>query len=359
MLRGLTARRFWRLLHRWAGLAFALPFLVLGVTGGILAFGRDVEAVLTPRLFTASGPERRVDVDAVLATVLAVDPSPVVGVQLPDAVWPVWMVTQGRGHDRLQTFVDPQSGAILGRRDAEASLSRFIRRLHANLAWGDDGRQLVGWIGVVLAVMIGSGLVAWWPRAGEVRRAVTVQPGARGQRLLRELHNVVAIWPLLILLLVTLTGIAMAFPRTVRAMLEVPASTASHAMGAAIPPPETPFPISGAEALRLAQAPGLVAVSLAIAGRDHPVWTVTLRPAQGISTARRQRAVDAWSGRVSPAAPAEGPAVAILGELHGLHGGAFLGLLGRAVIGLFGLSFAVLVVTGSLAWLRRRRWGRP
>jgi len=352
-------RRFWRLLHRWAGLAFALPFLVLGVTGAILVFGRDIEAVFTPALFTASGPERRVDVDAVIATVRAVDPSPIVGVQLPDAVWPVWMVTQGHGHDRLQSFVDPQSGTILGRRDAEASLSRFLRRLHANLAWGDDGRQLVGWLGIVLAVMIGSGLVAWWPRGGQLWRAMSVQSGAKGARLLRDLHTIVAIWPLLILLLVTLTGIVLAFPRTVRTLLDVPANTASHAMGAAVAPPETPFAISGAEALRLATTPGLVPVSLAIAGRDHPVWTVTLRPAQGVSTARRQIAVDARSGQVSLAAPTGGPAVTILGELHGLHGGAFLGLVGRAIVCLLGLSFAALVVTGFLAWVRRRRSVRP
>src|ERR1700754_1840183 len=49
-----TIRPLLVLAHRWVGLALAVPLLVAGLTGSLLAFDDDLDAWLNPRLFRAS-----------------------------------------------------------------------------------------------------------------------------------------------------------------------------------------------------------------------------------------------------------------------------------------------------------------
>ena len=47
------ARRFWLRLHRWAGIAMALPLILTALTGSILAFYVELERAINPQRYPA------------------------------------------------------------------------------------------------------------------------------------------------------------------------------------------------------------------------------------------------------------------------------------------------------------------
>ena len=57
------------------------------------------------------------------------------------------------------------------------------------------------------------------PRPGRWRAAFTVRKAARGARLHRELHGAVGIWSLAIFIVVTFSGVYIAFPRETAAVI--------------------------------------------------------------------------------------------------------------------------------------------
>ena len=121
-----------------------------------------------------------------------------------------------RGH---LVFVDPVSLQILGQieRPRAARIFNTMRTLHATLYVRTiSDRSFVGWMGIALILSCISGLVLWWPRIGKWRGAFGVAQDARGLRLFHDLHRAVGFWSLIVLLVVSISGLYLSFPRTFR-----------------------------------------------------------------------------------------------------------------------------------------------
>lgn len=90
-----------------------------------------------------------------------------------------------------------------------------VRRLHTNLlVEGPYGRQFVGWVGVVGAVLGLSGLVLWRPN-GRQQLYKPVAPGSQARRL----HKTAGIWGFLALFVSAVTGLGLAFPEQVMTLI--------------------------------------------------------------------------------------------------------------------------------------------
>ena len=354
-----SIRRLCRRLHYWFGVALAIPVLFIAVTGCILGFGHELDRLLNPDLYRSYGPNQTVSAQEILETANSGSVTPIISLQLPDSASPVWIVSQGTGRGenmgvQEELFFD-LDGILLGRRLTADAPIRFIHRLHNAFLLGSDGRQVVGILSLFLLGMIITGAVVWWPAAQGIRHSFLPKIG-QGMRLLLDLHTAASLWPLLLIVLVTVTGITMEFPQTTRAALGQTGQ--SHTMGHPARLPATPYPVSADQALNIARqsAPDDQAVSLALPSPDHPQWRITLRPEHSLWVSRRQIMVDAQTGAIqTEAAAAGGFAAFYLGAQHGLHGGSIFGLPGRLLIFLSGLCLAFLTVSGLLVWARRQR----
>jgi uncharacterized iron-regulated membrane protein len=106
--------------------------------------------------------------------------------------------------------------------DRQDGLLRQIFFLHSTLLLKNrDGRQAVGWLGVVMLAMGISGLINWWPRRGQWGSAFAVTRGAQGFRLHRELHGAAGIWGLTVFITVSVAGVYLAFPEAVRGVVDL------------------------------------------------------------------------------------------------------------------------------------------
>jgi uncharacterized iron-regulated membrane protein len=158
-------------IHLWAGLVLCIPFVVLGLTGSILVFEDDLNRVFGPAAgHLAAGGAARPASD-IIAAARAVAPAGFVPIAYaaPASAGELASVRltppgrSGPGTDVVRIRVDPVSLKTIA--ESQNSLLRQIFYLHSTLLMKNrEGRQLVGWLGVVMLVMGVSGLVNWWPR---------------------------------------------------------------------------------------------------------------------------------------------------------------------------------------------------
>jgi uncharacterized iron-regulated membrane protein len=267
---------------------------------------------------------------------------------------------RGQAGGAWASYIDPANGHVLGRRDVSASFVNTVHQLHEFLLLRDhNGREIVGWVGVILMALALTGLWTWWPR-GETswREALTLIRRRPFVRLNLDLHQVAGIWISVVFLSISISGTAMVFPNFYRGLLGI----TPPARPAAEPPRREPFTIDAdaavAAALR-AIGPGQVVSAVIPPGPPSPRWQVTFRPEESSPEARVRSAIlmDPWSGVVlgelSPRTRSW--AEETLALQRWLHGGPLLGMPGRIAVFLAGLALPLLFTTGLLAWLGRRR----
>ncbi|MDO9711704.1 PepSY-associated TM helix domain-containing protein [Paracraurococcus lichenis] len=372
----MTARRALLLGHRWIGLVLGLVLALLGASGSILSFQREIDAALHPALFTASGPASPEIGYAAIMRAAEAAGRPVGGIRPPDAVWPVWIVSPPRGaRGGLTGTYDPATGALLGEWDTRAGFVGTVRQFHEVLLLREQGgREIVGWLGVLTLLFCGTGLWLWWPRQGGLGRALVTLRRRPALLLNLDLHRLVGVWTVLVLAVVAFSGVAIVFPGWFRPLLGIAAPGPGFGPAAG-PAPERAGsrPAGGQErprapagpdadaivAAALAHLPGQEVTGLSPPARPGQGWTVTLRPA-GTDPEVRARtllSLDAASGAVlqERGPRTRGPAEEALALQRWLHGGALLGWPGRILVFLSGLAMPLFFVTGLAAWLLRRR----
>ena len=131
--RSVTARPALLWLHRWTGLVLGLVLAVIGATGSILAYQREIDAALNPALFRPSGPADPGLTYAAILRLAEAAGRPVGTIRPPDAVWPVWVVSPPRGAPGATTaYLDPATGDLLGARSPSRRRSRPARPRHCH-----------------------------------------------------------------------------------------------------------------------------------------------------------------------------------------------------------------------------------
>ena len=159
----MTTRRFLFNLHLYAGLLVGVLLVFSGLSGSLLVFREEIEAVAYPGLLVTEAQGDRVTVDAVLQTVRRAYPNErAFGIRMPRTPHQTYLVKLNGAHD-LFVYVDPYSGKILGARQQTDLVTGWISLLHTQLLSGDAGEIALGIGALVLIGLCLTGLVLWWP----------------------------------------------------------------------------------------------------------------------------------------------------------------------------------------------------
>jgi uncharacterized iron-regulated membrane protein len=222
---------------------------------------------------------------------------------------------------------------------------------------GRDGRAFVGWLGVAMLLLGGTGLVLWWPRRGQWKYAFFVRRTAAGLRFHRELHAATGIWIFAVFMVVSFSGIVIAFPNTMIMLSGGSAARPAYNLreGPNIAPVEGAIPIGPAQALSLARTalPGAAPVSISMPARRNQTIIVNMLADGAVGASVY---VDPWRARI---VTVRDPSASFLAWQRPLHQGAGLGPAWRALVFLTGLVPTLFVVTGIVMWLRKRKQHMP
>ena len=205
----MKARKLIVKIHGVIGIVVGLLIAVVSVTGSAIVFQEELDTWLNPLLFQVTTQAQVVSIDRILNSAQTAYPKfPVSSIQVPKTPNISYIINQRLPHEeRLQTFVDPYTGKILGSRVWERSLIGFMYAVHHNLLAGLTGQIVVGVAGLGLLLMTISGIILW---TGWRKLAIgfKIRWNAPSALLNYDLHNVGGIFSATLLLIIATTGVA-------------------------------------------------------------------------------------------------------------------------------------------------------
>lgn len=388
--------------HLWTGLVLGLVLAVIGLTGSLLVYQKELIAMGQKPLPRAEVQGRPLSADALIAAGRAAVPGRTDSVTLvlpekPGEAAAVFMRkassrsgdaagmggerrhargegrgmrepqmrgggrregqgAEGRGGEggrRPYTYVylDPVSGKVLEVRETRLNpFFALMHQLHGNLMLGREGRQVVGWLGVVMLGLGLSGIYLWWPRRGAWKYAFGIRKKAKGYLFHRDLHGAAGIWLWAVFVIVSFTGVAISFPATFRPLMSEQSLSFDPRRGPVIEPIAGVEPIGADTAIALVRAeiPGAEIATLALPSKPADALRVTVAAEGPAATAYIDpyaRKIAGWRNK-----PAD-----LFAWQRPLHEGEGWGAIWRALVFVSGLLPLLFAITGTIMWLKKRK----
>jgi uncharacterized iron-regulated membrane protein len=193
--------------HRIFGLIGGLFILLLTVTGSILVVEKQVDRLLNPNLTQVEAAGQRQSYNRLVATLHQQYPAAQVrNIRLSDSPTEAIRADLMDKDERIWVSMNPYSGAIIGARNAEATLIRRARELHENLLLEPVGGYIMGLAGICL---LGSVLTGTWYYRRSLLSVFKI--GVRWNKAPRivyaDIHKWLGVVALLFMLMMSATGI--------------------------------------------------------------------------------------------------------------------------------------------------------
>ncbi|MEW6036976.1 MAG: PepSY domain-containing protein [Pseudomonadota bacterium] len=203
----------WYLVHKWTSLVCTVFALLLCLTGLPLIFHHEIDHALgysvdPPAL---APPAERASVDTMVADARARSPRYAVQFLVGDPDEPdLWFVRMGNTVDAAEPSAfytyDARTGEFLGEYPLGKGVMNVVLRLHVDLFAGLPGQLFLGFMGLLLAVSLVSGMVVYGHYMRKLRFGTVRRNGPARIKWL-DLHNLLGIATLVWFLVVSLTGV--------------------------------------------------------------------------------------------------------------------------------------------------------
>ncbi|WGS85476.1 PepSY-associated TM helix domain-containing protein [Methylomonas sp. UP202] len=374
-------RKFWLLLHRYLGLFAGAIFVIIGLTGSLLAFEHPLDEWLNTNMMTVNRPATpvRASLDAIVSAGLRAMPFGAKAINLDyprheGLAFALWFEQTSPGRDypeRHQIFIDPYRAQVTGQRLLidfhriwRDPLLDFVLRLHYSLGFGENGMTLVGWVGIAMLLSVLAGLIVWWPLTGKFRSALTFKPKASRERLVYDLHKVCGIYGSIVLVVLIATGIYLAFPSYGRDLIGLFSPVASPwPEYSSQSPPHTNSP----KTLRLTELEAIVDTNfpdgefryIVFPSDESGSYEIGKRAPDEPNRMQTQRRIwiDQYNGKVLAIRDrsSRSSGDAFVEWLYPLHTGEAFGLPGCFIVLIAGLFPASLYITGYIRWRQKKR----
>jgi uncharacterized iron-regulated membrane protein len=215
----MTFRTYVRKIHLYIGLWLGFLFVVLGLTGSVLVYKDALTQLFHPSKTTVQVQDRRAGYNALIESARTKYPDQRVDhIKLPEhpeASAQLWV-----DGGTIRFHGDVYTADLLGKRNMNWDVMGIIHSLHIELLGGSLGRTILGVTGLVYLVLLGTGLVLWWPGWSHFRRGLTFKWTTNFSGFNFQLHELSGFYTSVFLLFLVLTGVGLCFYGTSRSLLE-------------------------------------------------------------------------------------------------------------------------------------------
>lgn len=341
------------IIHRWIALVATILILVVALTGSALVFEGALDRSLHPELWRVTPAASPVSLDTLIAHARASAPTtPVTGLTLSPAADRAYVAAAGP----TQVFVNPYTGAIIGRRtNAEwnATLPRRLHVLHVSLMSGKIGGEIVGVVTALSFVLVLTGIIIWWRD-----KLWRVRSSASWKRVVFDLHHALGVFAALILMIISLSGLFIHY-RSLNALFSSFNST---------PPPEAPaqpkaddgahdISVDSLNDVALATLPGARIMFFSLPPKSTQPFTVAMRFPEDRTPGGRSRViVDRYRGAVLLVTNTRQAALGnrLGNSIRSVHTGDLFGKPTEAIWLAAAIILAMQGITGVTMWWNGR-----
>ncbi|MBD2771750.1 PepSY-associated TM helix domain-containing protein [Iningainema tapete] len=351
-------------LHRYLGLVVGLVLIIIGLTGSLLVFEKEISQFLVTQQFgQVSVGQQRVPVESVLDTVKTAYASQpdlkLLGINtVGDAQTPYRVLLQSPNEQRTEVFVNPYTGKIMGSQVWDTSEIGLIFKLHYQLLAGKVGEVIAGIVAFVLLILSITGIVLW-PGWRKLIAGFKIKWDAHPKRVNFDVHKLIGAIAAVFLTMIAFTGVCWNFWEFSKPAIHVATLT-----------PILPYPVSQpiegksslglSEILQKADAaiPGAVTTYIRLPLTKEGVFRIGKKqPQETNEYGYSQVYLDQYTGKVVQLKNGLEPSRAdrIFQTFGPIHFGTFWGLPSRIFYVFVGLTPLILFITGFVMWWYRYR----
>lgn len=374
-----SRRKLWLKVHLYLGLVAGAVFVLIGLTGSLLAFEFPLDEELNSKLMTVSANEQRkssLPLDDILTAGLKVLPpgGKISTIGFPrhsGLAYELWFEqpSPNANHsENHQVFINPYTGKVNGQRlkvDFERGwrgpFMDVVLRLHYSLAVGAAGMTTIGFIGLALLFSVLTGLILWWPSSGKFRKALTIKRNASSERFNFDLHKTFGFYSSVILLFMLASGVYLIFPEYGGRLVGMfsPVAEPYPIYRSVVPTGDkTPISLAEVKAITDARFPDGEYRWIGFPVNERGVYVVGKRGDDEVNRKFpfRRLWIDQYSGKIIHERTHHSRTAGdiFVEWLYPLHTGEALGITGQFIILIIGLIPFVLYLTGVIRWLHKQ-----
>ena len=373
-LKKITLRKVLLKIHLYISLWLGVFLVLAGLTGSLLVYDHAIDKWLNNDLMVikeASGTQKPL-LDLIAA---ADEASPIKSkashLQLPSELDEALIVRyqvpaeeghKGHNHHFYEVMMNPYTGATLGSRDRYYSLMSTILKLHFNLLANDTGKWIMGITALMTLFLTITGIYLWWPKLSKLKQALVIKKNASFIRFNFDLHKTVGFYTAIVIFSVALSGVYFNLPMIFRPVVNY----FSPLDGMMTPVKSENFagnPIKPEDVLAIAQQqfPGISVQRIFLPATNDATYQISGRQDNEIRhKGSTMLWIDQYSGKVLKVKdPNKFTAGNTFINLQlPLHNGEILGEIGRVLVVIVGFAPLVLMITGVIHWLKKKRPSR-
>lgn len=368
-------------IHLWLGLSSGLVVFILGITGCIYVFQKEIkEYIYRDMMFV-----KNINVGYQPLSVLKQNAQAALGsdkpinfsvcYKQPDKAWEFSAYKAGNEKaisyfDALAyykvAYVDPYTGKVTGVIDYKYEFFNLVKSLHWSLLLNTPyGQPIVGTATLIFVIMLITGVILWWPKKwnrANYKKSFKIKWDAKFKRLNYDLHNVPGFYALLVTAVISLTGLVWAFKWFQQLVYVAAALTTTPPANTVVKSQEintavvtAPLDIAFAKSLNALPDAKRIGMSYP-AGKEQTIYAYGYRGEETYYN-YDQLQFDQYSGKLLARQnyKEKNRGEKLIGMNYDIHVGAVLGLTGKILAFIASLVAASLPVTGTLIWIGRKR----
>jgi uncharacterized iron-regulated membrane protein len=363
-------RKWAFVLHRYIGLVVGLLLIIIGLSGSVLVFQREIDAfVISQRFGQVIAPEnpaqKIIPVEAIIDRIkdqFKDQPETSVrAIAIPNKPSNPYVATVQLKNKRLaQVYVNPYLGEIMGVRDRDSSWIGITLDLHRKFLSGKTGEAIAGFVALFLFILCMTG-IGLWKGWRNLRAGFKIAWKATPIKLHLDIHHVSGVIVVVFLTAIAFTGFCWSFSDQTKPIIYAATFTTE-------PEKNTSKFLSGKSSLSLSELleksdsvfPNAVTTFISFPQKTKDAIRIGKKQPQESEERGNTRIwLDQYSGKVLQIQDGLNlsRADAVLSFFAPIHNGTYGGIPTRVLYVFVGLSPLVLFVTG-VNLFKIRKWGR-
>ncbi|MGB5866235.1 MAG: PepSY-associated TM helix domain-containing protein [Arcobacteraceae bacterium] len=206
-------KKNWFKIHLILGVTAGVILLIIGLTGSILSFEKEILDVVNKKSYIVEVPQTQKLTTSQLLTQFKekFPKAKINGItfsQAKDSSVIINIAGEGKSARRgINYYVNPYNAEILPSIQGHGFF-KFIENIHRRLAMGEVGKQIVGASTLCLFLLMFSGVYLYWKKMKKsFFKSFTFSFDSKGRGFLASIHSSLGLWVIPMYLVVSITGL--------------------------------------------------------------------------------------------------------------------------------------------------------